>query len=143
MNGVCEPLLVFTNTHPGRIYDATRMVAAFPNVRFIFVKRNVEDILLRIYMRHYNSGNAYSYDLKSARDYVLWYHEMMDLLAEKLPDIVRVVRYEDMIADPAAAVRVAADLCGFPMTDAPLPAVGDDRGCAEPYRQLMAAELER
>ena len=48
-----------------------------------------------------------------------------------------------MVADPASALRVAADLCGLPMTDAPLPAIGDDRGCAEPYRQFMAAELGR
>jgi Flp pilus assembly protein TadD len=133
---------VFTNTHPGRIYDAARMVAAFPNVRFIFVKRNVEDIHLRIYMRHYNRGNPYSYDLKSARDYVVWYHQMMDLLAEKLPDIVRVIQYENMVADPAAALRVAAELCGLQMTDGPLPEIGDDRGCAEPYRQFMAEALE-
>ena len=50
--------------------------------------------------------------------------------------------YEEMIADPAGALRVAADLCGLPMRDGPLPALGDDRGCAEPYRQFMAAALE-
>jgi hypothetical protein len=27
------------------------------------------------------------------------------------------------------------------MPTAPLPPVGDDRGCAEPYREFMAAEL--
>jgi len=134
---------VFTNTHPGRIYDVARMVSVFRNVRFIFVKRDLDDVLLRIYMRRYNKGNAYAYDLKSARDHVVWYHQMMDLLAQKLPDIVRVIRYEDMIADPAAALRMAAELCGLPAHDGPLPPLGDDRGCAAPYRQLMAAELER
>ncbi len=68
---------------------------------------------------------------------------MMDLLAEKFPDIVRVIRYEEMVTDPPAALRAAAELCGLPMVHGPLPALGDDRGCAEPYRQLMAAEVER
>jgi hypothetical protein len=133
------PARVFTNTHPARIDDAARIAAAFPNVRFICVKRNAEDMALRIYMRKYARGNAYAYDLGAIRTYVSWYHQMMDLLAEKLPEIVRVVHYEDMVADPAAALRVAADLCGLAIAEGPLPAVGDDRGCAEPYRQFMAA----
>jgi tetratricopeptide (TPR) repeat protein len=132
---------VFTNTHPVRIHDAARVAAAFPNVRFIFVKRNLEDNLIRIYMRKYNRGNDYAYDLESARAHIIWYHHMIDLLVGKLPDITRVIHYEDMVADPAAAVRVAAKLCDLPMTDKPLPPAGDDRGCAAPYRNFIAAAL--
>lgn len=134
---------VFTNTHPSRIHDVARIAAAFPKVRFIFVKRNPEDIMLRIYMRRYNRGNNYAYDLKSAREHITWYHQMIDVLAEKLPDITRAIHYEDMVADPAGALRVAADLCGLPMNHGTLPAIGDDRGCAAPYREFMAAELGR
>jgi tetratricopeptide (TPR) repeat protein len=132
---------VFTNTHPGRISDAARIAGAFPNARFILVKRNLEDTLLRIYMQRYNKGHAYSYDLKAAREYILWYHEMIDMVAAKLPEITRVIRYEDMIVDPAGALRTAAELCGLPMSQGPLPDIGDDRGCAAPYRQFMAEAL--
>jgi hypothetical protein len=132
---------VFTNTSPGRIHDAALMAAAFPNTRFILLKRNLEDNILRIFMRRYARGNLYSYDLKAARDHVVWYHQMIDVLAQKLPSIVRVIRYEDMVADPATALRTAADLCGLPMPQRPLPSLGDDRDCAEPYRELIAAEL--
>jgi len=134
---------VFTNTNGELIYEAQLMASVFPNVRFIFLRRNLEDNLLRMYQRTYRAGFAYSYDLKAARDYVFWYHQMIDLMAKKLPDIVRIIDYEDMIANPAAAVRVAADLCGLSMTDRPLPEVGDDRGCAEPYRDFITAELSR
>ncbi len=134
---------VFTNTLPGRISDMARVVSVFLNVRVIFVKRNLEDTLLRVYLRRYNKGNGYSYDLKAARDYILWYHQMIDLMAEKFPDITRVIQYEDMVADPAGALRAAADLCGLPMHDRPLPPIGDDRGCAGPYQQLLAAEFAR
>ena len=132
---------VFTNTHPGRIHEAARMVAALPDVRFICVKRNLEDVVLRIYMRRYKQGNPHAYDLKSTRDYVVWYYQMVDLLAEKLPDHVRVIHYEEIIADPAAALRVATELCGLPPPAGPLPTLGDDRGCAAPYGQLIAAAL--
>jgi tetratricopeptide (TPR) repeat protein len=133
---------VFTNTHPARIHDAARVAAAFPNVRFLFVKRNVEDNMLRIYMRRYLGGNPYAYHLKTIRDHIVWYHEMIDVLAEKLPDIVRVVHYEEMVADPDAALRVAAELCDLPMNVGPLPHVGDDRGCAEPYRDFIAQPVD-
>ncbi len=67
---------------------------------------------------------------------------MIDLLAQRLPEIVRVIRYEDMIADPASALHVATDLCGVPMTTTPLPVVAGDIGCAAPYRPYIAAEFE-
>jgi tetratricopeptide (TPR) repeat protein len=134
---------LFTNTNPGRVHDAALMAVAFPNTRFILLKRNIEDNALRIFMRRYARDNIYSYDLKAARDHVLWYHQMIDLLVQKLPPhIVRVIHYEDMVADPAGALRTAADLCGLPMPQRPLPQAGDDRGCAEPYRELMASELD-
>jgi hypothetical protein len=63
---------------------------------------------------------------------------MIDLMAQKFPEIVRVINYEEMVADPAAALRTAAEIRGLPMSDEPLPPIGDDRGCAAPYRQFMA-----
>ena len=48
-----ESARVFTNTHPSRIADAAWAATVFPNVRFIFVKRDVDDITLRMYLRHY------------------------------------------------------------------------------------------
>jgi hypothetical protein len=133
---------VFTNTHPVRIYDAGRIASAFPNVRFIFVKRNLDDNLLRIFMRRYAVGNSYSYGLNSARQHIEWYHQMIDALAEKLPQITRVVQYEDLIAAPATVLQTGAELCGLSATDLTAPDLGDDRDCSKPYRALMATALE-
>jgi hypothetical protein len=133
---------VFTNTHPGRIFDAALIASVFPNVRFIFVKRQLDDIALRMYQRRYREGNSYSYDLTAARDHVLWYHQMMDLLAQKLPDNVRIIHYEDLVVNPTGSLRVAAKLCGIPIPEHTEMLVGDDRGCAEPYREFMAGELK-
>jgi len=132
---------VFTNTHPGHIHEAMQIAALLPNMRFILMKRDVDDMMLRMYMRSYYVGNPHTYNLKAIRDHVAWYYEMMERLAEKIPDRVRVIHYEDMVTDPAAALRVAADLCGLPVSDTPLPLLGDDRGCAGPYREFMTAEL--
>jgi hypothetical protein len=131
---------VFTNTHPGRIHDVARLVSILPNARFIFVKRDVEDTILRMYMRRYDRGNSHSYDLAAARDHVIWYHQMIDLLSEKLPKHTRVIRYEDMVANPTATLQTAAELCELSMQHGPLPTIGDDRGCALPYRALMTSQ---
>jgi tetratricopeptide (TPR) repeat protein len=132
---------VFTNTLSTCIHDAAHIASVLPNVRFIFLKRNMEDNLLRIFMRNYTSGNPYGADLKAARDHVLWFNEMIDLLAEKFPTIVRVIRYEDMIRNPTGALRVIADLCQLPMPDKS-PSISGDVDCAAPYRELIAMELE-
>ncbi|NOZ33630.1 MAG: tetratricopeptide repeat protein [Alphaproteobacteria bacterium] len=124
---------VFTNTHPGRIHDVGRVAGAFENVRFVFVKRDIEDNLLRIFMRKYLSKNTYGYDLGTIREHIIWYHQMIDMFAEKLPDIVRVVHYEQMVSDPGAVRSTLADLCALAPPSGPLPEIGDDRGCAKPY----------
>lgn len=130
---------VFTNTHPSRVNDAALMSIVFPNTKFIFVKRNSDDIAFRIYLRHYQNENSYSYDMGMIREHIDWYHEMMDLMEKKNPENVRIVHYEDMVDDPIAALKVAADLCGLAMPENPNLSVGDDRGCSEPYKAMMAA----
>ena len=130
---------VFTNTLPGQIQGVLRIAAVLPNVRFIFVKRDPDDIGLRIYMRTYKSGNTYAYDIGNIRAHIAWYYQMVDVVAERLPHISTVIQYENMIADPATALESIAELCGLAPPDAPLPRLGDDRECAAPYRELMAA----
>ena len=73
------------------MFTADIMAAVFPNVRFLCVKRNVDDTALRIYQRRYSIGHSYASDVKAARDHVVWYHEAIDLLHEKLPELVRVI----------------------------------------------------
>jgi Flp pilus assembly protein TadD len=128
---------LLTNTLPGRIYDAGQIATTIPNVRFLLIKRNADDVALRVYMTKYLSGNPYAYDLKSIRDYLNWYDTMIDLTAQKLPDITKIVSYERMVDDPAATLREVAGLCGVSALDLPAPVLGHDRGCAVPYKSLM------
>lgn len=129
---------VFTSTLPNRIYDAGILAKTVPNVRFLLVKRSSDDVVWRIYMTKYLHGNPYSYDLKTIRDYLKWYNIMIDVMAEKFPQIARVVTYENMIDDPNAALRVASDMCGLTLKEEPVPVLGNDRGCAAPYVEFVA-----
>jgi tetratricopeptide (TPR) repeat protein len=135
---------VFTNTHPGRVKDVGRMAATLPKARFVFVKRDIHDIALRIYMKHYRKGgNVYAYDIRTIFEEIEWYHRMFDLWAEKIPQSCVVVRYEDMIENPHLVLSQVADLCGLAMPSGPLPTLGDDRGCAVPYRAFLDAAREQ
>lgn len=128
---------VFTNTHPGRIFDVYRMATALPNCRFLFIKRNTDDVTLRIFMKKYQSGHLHSYDLEATREYVDWYYKMMDEFCQKFPTITHQLNYEDIIAAPKQVVRLLEKLCQLPETAATVPTLGDDRGAADGYRLLM------
>ena len=128
---------VFTNTLPGRIHDAGLIATAIPNVRFLLVKRSLDDVVWRIYLTKYLSGNSYAYDLDTIRDYLSWYNTMIDLTVEKLPEIARVVSYDSIIDDPAKVLRETAELCGLGASQGPLPMLAHDRGCAAPYREFI------
>jgi tetratricopeptide (TPR) repeat protein len=133
---------VFTNTHPGRINDAWRLAIAIPDIRFVFIKRDPYDLALRIYMKNYHSGHAYSYNLRETLRYIDWYHSMMDGIAAQFPNLARIIAYEDMIADPRRALAEVAELCGLSVPDGVVvPEIGDDRGAATPYRTFMDAAL--
>ena len=127
----------FTNTMPTHVEGALRIAALLPEARFIFLKRDIHDIALRIFMKAYRAGNPYAYDLGTIREHVSWYDDMTAVLAEKLGARAMVIGYEDMVVDPEAALNTVAALCGLERSDEPLPELGDDRGCAEPYRARM------
>jgi Flp pilus assembly protein TadD len=129
----------FTNTFPGQIHDVLEIAALLPNARFIFLTRDPDDITLRIYMKKYKTGNPYAYDIGDIRDHIGWYYQMIDVLAERLPNISTILHYEDIFADPEATLRSVTDLCGLDPPDIRLPELHGDQGCAGPYRDLIAA----
>ena len=49
---------VFTNTHPVHIQGVLRVASILPDARFVFMKRDIDDITLRVFMTKYLSGNA-------------------------------------------------------------------------------------
>ncbi len=131
------PAQLLTNTNPGYISEVLYASAILPGLRFAFIKRNVDDVTLRIFMKRYRRNNPHAYDVKTIAAYVAWYNDMIDALAERLPDVSAVIRYEDMICEPAEALGSVARLCGAKLPSGPLPQLGDDRGCAVPYARNL------
>jgi hypothetical protein len=131
-----------TCTLPGYIEMMVELAGLVPNMRFAVVRRDPDDTAFRIYMNHYKETRfRFAYDMTGIREYLAFYDAMTERLAAALPQRTTILRYEDIVADPAAARAAIAHLCGLPVPSGPVPAIGDDRGCAEPYRAAMAAAL--
>lgn len=131
---------VFTNTHPGRITNVGRLAEAVPNMRFIFVKRDRDDVAFRIFTKLYRSNtNYYGYDLKKIYDYIDWYYSMIDAWMAALPKVSVIVSYEEMLASPSAILEQAAELCGLDAPQAEPAPLGDDTGAAVPYLEYLAS----
>jgi tetratricopeptide (TPR) repeat protein len=133
---------VFTCTLPGYIDQLPELIDLIPNLRIVFLKRGMPDLWLRIFMKHYSKKNfPYSYDPHDVRDYIDYYDSMMDKAAAKLPQRSIILSYEELIENPIGTRAAIAHLCGLPLPSGTLPEIGDDRGCAEPYRAAMDAAL--
>lgn len=134
---LAEPGTMLTMTNPGLALNAAVLVAKIPNLRIVFVKRDPDDVALRIFQTQYESGNAYSYNLKTIKRHIEWYNEMMHATKSKFPDIVRVVKYEDMVEDPKRILDEVADFCNLPRLEGAVVSVPDDRGCSAPYKDYL------
>lgn len=94
-------------------------------------------------MKHYRSGNTYSYDLSSIKRYVTAYNKMIDLMLQAFPSNAIVLQYEDMVANPGKALEEMCKLCGLKPDASLVRDVPNDSGCSEPYREMIDAALAR
>lgn len=127
----------FTSTTPGRIYDLYHLARVIPNLRLVFVQRNVDDVAYHMFRRLYSNAQFHSYDIDAARDYVNWYYSMQNRFAALLPNLVKTVTYEDMVTDPLRIANEVREFCGIPTGFGKLPDIGDDRGAYEPVAQYF------
>lgn len=139
---VAESAKVFTNTDPSLIHDALNIAAILPNVRFVFVKRNAYDTAFGILKTLYRFGNEYSYNLKSVWEHVKGYHEMIDLLSARFPEISYVMSYENIVEDPTGSIAKVADFCGIDDVSKTLGSLENDIGLGAPYSSIMDAALK-
>ena len=131
---------VFTITHPGAIADAGRLVDCVPNTRFIFLKRDEDDIALRIFAQPYPPNtNQFAYNISDIYEYISQYHRMIDNWLEKLGNQAIAIQYDDVVADPKSAQARIAELCGLKPPSKPGRKINDDRGYAEPYGKWLHA----
>jgi len=135
---------VLVNTHPGMLFILPWCCQNIPNFNIVFVKRERLDLIFSSMIKNYHAvspNNHFSVPLLD--EYLDWYYGTADALTAQVPDICRTICYEDMIEDPATAVKMISTLCGIEPQVNNLPSVGDDRGVAAPYKTFIQAALTR
>ena len=131
---------VLTYTLPSLIYNSNQFAYLVPNARFVFVKRNIDDLITRIFMTKYANENHLLYNIGTINKYISNQFALMDDLAQKYPDIVRIIKYEDLVTDVDGSMKQVTELCGIADHDRPFPSVGNDQGCAELYREFFLSD---
>jgi tetratricopeptide (TPR) repeat protein len=139
--GFANGARIVTDTYPAMIAYIGRIAGVVPNLRLIFIKRDRHDLALRIFMRLYRSGNHYAYSLPAILEHVRWYERMAEIWQAKLPSISLSLNYEDVVAEPAAALERAARLCDAAQIQGDPVVAYDDRDCGRLYRNLIDAAL--
>ncbi len=135
---------IVTVTHPGAIFDAGRLVDCAPNVKFIFMRRNDDEVAFRIFGQLYHANtNQYAYDLNAIYNHISNNNILIDNWLEKLGNQAIAIQYEDMVDDPGSTLARIAKFCGLKTPPKPGWSIADDRGCAEPYRKWIQAERDR
>jgi hypothetical protein len=59
------------------------------------------------------------------------------MLLARLPDVSTIINYEDMVENPIAILEDVKSFCGIGDKIGELPDIGDDRGYAKPFLELM------
>lgn len=96
---------------------------ALPHARVIHCRRGLMDLCLSIYFRRYAARNSYAYDFDAIAAFCADQRALMDHWLRLHGERILRVRYEELVAEPAATAKRLFAHCGL----APDPALGQPR----------------
>ena len=104
---------------PLKLLAVPYLHAMFPNLRILFAQRHPCDCVLSCFMQAFALNNAMAcfLDIRDAANYYDVVMTFWTRTCEALGLDVRTVAYEDVVADPEAALRPAIDFIGLDWRD--------------------------
>jgi len=87
--------------------------AMLPGARFVHCRRDALETALSCYRQWFNHGQAFSYAIEDIAAYVRDHERLMRAWSDRLPQAFFTQVYEDLLADPDAAVHRLLDFCGL------------------------------
>lgn len=142
LEGPRAPLIV--DKLPLRFMHAGLVHRLFPDARMLFALRHPGDVVLSNFMQPYVGSEA-SIHFDTLQGSVATYVRTMSLwrrLEELLPLRLQYTRYEDVIADPQAAVTAVCGFLGIAPAAGMLDALDGPAGRWSHYRAQLAPYLE-
>jgi hypothetical protein len=134
---------IVTLTLPANIYFIDRLSWIVPNARFVFVFRDAFDLAFEIFLKAYEVGNGYSYDLGETFEYIEVYHELQRIWLERLPDRACSVTYEDIFGFPDETLSKVAKMLEIDQAVAIRPPRRPASRSARPYLPYLGQRWER
>ena len=98
---------------PSNYLYAGLVALALPRAKVLFLRRHPLDCLLSNYFQHFGQNQPASTDFKNLG--VTWreFDRMVHHWSEVIPERVRVVNYEDVVADAEGQMRAILDFAGL------------------------------
>jgi predicted Zn-dependent protease len=127
----------FTDKAPWNVLHTGLIHLILPNARIVDVRRHPMACGLSIYRQHFVQGWDFSYDLGDIGRYYADYVALMAHFDAVLPGRVQRVIYEDLVADPEAAVRALLAGLGLPFDPACLRFFENRRPVATPSSEQV------
>jgi len=103
----------FLDKQPLNFRYVDLMLALFPNAKIIHCTRNLRDTAMSLWMQSFGEDvQGYAYDFDDIAVVMRDCARMMARWRGRHPEAIRMLRYEDLVAQPDAAVAGLADWLG-------------------------------
>ena len=89
----------------------------FPNAKIIHIKRNPKDNCLSLYKNVFDMNINWSYDQKDLLNFYLKYQSLMKFWAEKIPNFIYDIQYENLINNPQLETENLLRFCNLNWED--------------------------
>ena len=85
----------------------------FPDAKIIHIKRNPKDNCLSLYKNVFDLNLNWSYDQKDLLNFYLNYQSLMEFWAEKIPNFIHDIQYENLINNPKFETENLLKFCNL------------------------------
>jgi tetratricopeptide (TPR) repeat protein len=100
---------------PTNFWHIGMMTLAFPNARFIHIRRSPIDTALSIYTTFLGNGTQFAYDRANIVEYYRAYLQVMAFWREVVPATrILEIDYEELVGNKERVIRQVLDFCGLP-----------------------------
>jgi hypothetical protein len=101
----------FINTIPASFPFLGLLFRCIPGLVVINCQRDPMDQAIESYFKHYQEGNAYSYDLASTGEFWLHYRSLMRHWQNLYEDRILTVNYEELVTDTRRVCGLIFEYC--------------------------------
>ncbi|NVJ64898.1 MAG: sulfotransferase [Gammaproteobacteria bacterium] len=86
---------------------------SLPKSKILILERHPVDVCYSVYKQMFTDIYQFSYDLDELADYFIEHQKLMQHWQKMLPNVVKTVRYEDLVQNLEGKAKEVIDFCGL------------------------------